>query len=100
MVGVNQQTLLLLMGGINMIKNPKNWRAGYCPNRKLTHSFNVYIRTWRSLIRKVERLTNLKCIGFDPGLLMADIKDKKYGSTISLPVWFAMRILRKIERVD
>jgi len=49
-----------------------------------------YLRLWRVIINKIESKFDVSVFGFDPGFWA---KDNKSNATISIPLWFARRII-------
>jgi hypothetical protein len=47
------------------------------PNGKTTISSKTYLTAWRKLYRPIEKATDSKCFGFDPGLSFVT-EDGKY----------------------
>lgn len=52
----------------------------------------VYWRAWNSLIRKFERATGTRCVGYDPRISVVDTRGESE-SGVQLPVWLVQRIV-------
>lgn len=65
------------------------------PDEKSTTSIKRYLKEWDALKEPLEREFDLVCIGFDPGLLM---RPKLGGKAIDIPVWFAKRLVKLLEK--
>jgi len=56
------------------MKQPRYYHR---PSGKITQSVPFYLKEWRQIIRPLEKLRAMKGIGFDPGFLLAEIKNGK-----------------------
>jgi hypothetical protein len=72
------------------------------PNGKVTESVDFYLKEWRQIIRPLEKLTGMKVIGFDPGFLLVQIKNRKtvQGATVNIPMWFAKILVEKFQSLN
>jgi hypothetical protein len=61
------------------------------PNGKITISVKKYVREWRKISTVLEQKYDLRTIGFDPHLLMAD-KSRDH-ITVHIPLWLAKRMV-------
>ena len=50
-------------------KSSKTQRNYLLPNGKITTSYRTYSRAWRKLAKPIERITQSKCISYDPDLV-------------------------------
>ena len=79
----------------------KSWGGGTGPNREnfngTKKDFNAYLKAWDDLNAAIEKITDLKVTGWDPGLNLTDSKDGRY-VTIQIPAWFAKRLIDKFEK--
>lgn len=66
--------------------------VGRRPDGKVTFSANVYLKAWRKENKKLEKLTGMKVIAFDPDFQLAEIKEGKFLGSFSLPVWAARKL--------
>lgn len=84
---------------------PSHWYGGRGPSgdyQKTKKGFNAYLKDWDEFIAKIEKLTGLTVTGYDPGLNLTKIVDKKYieGSTIQIPLWFAKILVEKFDDLE
>jgi hypothetical protein len=84
---------------------PKYWTGGRGPSGEYNSSkkdFNAYLKDWDDFIAKIEKLTGLTVTGYDPGLNLTKIVDKKYieGTTIQIPLWFAKILVTKFDDLE
>lgn len=72
------------------------------PNGKYTSSLQVYLREWRKIINKIEKMTGLKCGGYDPGMSFYEVKEGKIlpGTSVEIPVWLALRLINKFDEME
>lgn len=59
------------------------------PNGKTTNSLSVYVAEWKKISQPLCDKYDLKVIGFDPGLLVCDVKS---GASVHIPLWLAKRL--------
>ena len=83
----------------------KNWFGGRGPSGDYNRSkkdFNAYLKDWDDFNAKIEKLTGLTVTGYDPGLNLTKIVDKKYieGTTIQIPLWFAKILVEKVDALE
>lgn len=84
---------------------PKHWFGGRGPSGDYPQTkkgFNAYLKDWDEFIVKIEKLTGLTVTGYDPGLNLTKIVDKKYveSSTIQIPLWFAKILVTKFDDLE
>jgi hypothetical protein len=60
------------------------------PTGNITKSVDYYLRSWKSIGRKVEKQTGWKLGAFDPDLQF--IKDGKF--CVSLPLWAVKDLIK------
>lgn len=51
---------------------------------------NEYLEHWYTIINPLEKLLDMKCIAFDPDILLLEAGPK--GLSIVLPLWFAKKL--------
>ena len=84
---------------------PKSWTGGRGPSgdyNRNKENFNAYLKDWDDFIAKIEKLTGLTVTGYDPGLSLTKIVDKKYieGTSIQIPLWFAKILVKKLDDLE
>lgn len=51
---------------------------------------NEYLERWYAIVNPIEELLDMKCIAFDPDILLLEPGPK--GLSIALPLWFAKKL--------
>lgn len=64
---------------------------------KVTTSYRRFNSEWNKIFKPLERITGMKVTGFDPSIQLTEIKDKKWQSTVQIPVWLAKRLIDRIK---
>lgn len=65
-----------------------------------TQSAEEYVTAWRRLSEPIEAAFGFHIIGYDPGLLVGNIRHSGRRSTLDLPVWFALDLYKLLTGRD
>lgn len=81
--------------------NRKKWYALPAYSGQMTSDVDEYIAAWRAIAAPIERQLGVKMTGFDPGFMFTKGNPQgKQSATISLPLWFAIDLSRKITEME
>lgn len=81
--------------------NRKKWYALPEYSQRMTSDVDEYIAAWRRVAEPIERHLQMKCTGFDPGLMFTKGNPQGAGSvTVSIPLWFALDLSRKLAELS